>query len=76
MLNTEIAHQIGLARKQVGLWRRRWQQSFDALVTAECSGIQAQLRRVIQEVFWDAPDAGGLAKFTKQLLLIGKRAGC
>ena len=31
-LNVGIANKIGLARKQVGLWRRRWQQSFDALV--------------------------------------------
>ena len=37
-LNTDIANQIGLARKQVGLWRRRWQESLDALVAIECRG--------------------------------------
>ena len=25
--NDEIATQVGLSRKQVGLWRRRWKQS-------------------------------------------------
>ena len=28
LLNVEIAPKVALARKQVGLWRRRWQQSF------------------------------------------------
>ena len=32
MFNRVIANTIALHRKQVGLWRRRWQQSFDALV--------------------------------------------
>ena len=35
-LNVDIANQLGLARKQVGLWRRRWQQSCEALVASEC----------------------------------------
>ena len=35
-LNRDIAVEVGLGRKQVGLWRRRWQQSFDALVAVEC----------------------------------------
>ena len=28
LLNTTIAEDVGLPRKQVGLWRTRWQQSF------------------------------------------------
>ena len=36
MLNVTIADEIGLTRKQVGLWRWRWQQSFEALVAIEC----------------------------------------
>ena len=36
LLNVDIAKKSGLARKQVGLWRRRWQQSFGALVAIEC----------------------------------------
>ena len=30
MLNSDIAQQVDLSRLQVGLWRRRWQRSFDA----------------------------------------------
>ena len=43
MLNVTIADEIGLTRKQVGRWRRRWQQSFDALAAIECWGSQAAL---------------------------------
>src|SRR5665648_129356 len=32
MFNRVIADTVALHRKQVGLWRRRWKQSFDALV--------------------------------------------
>ena len=45
-LNVDIANKIGLARKQVGLWQRRWQQSFEALVAIECRESQAALQRV------------------------------
>ncbi|MDZ7619636.1 MAG: hypothetical protein U1E05_21770 [Patescibacteria group bacterium] len=56
--NAGIEKMAGLARKQVGLWRRRWQQSFDALVAIECRETQAELRRAIEEVLSDAPRSG------------------
>jgi len=34
--NEDIADIVQLNRKQVGLWRRRWKESFDALVSIEC----------------------------------------
>ncbi len=69
LLNTRIGEQVKLGRKQVGLWRRRWQLSFDALVAAECGGTQAQLRRVIEEVLSDAPRAGCSGKFTGEQVI-------
>jgi len=63
-LNVDIADRIGLARKQVGLWRRRWQQSFDALVAIECRESQATLRRAIDDVLSDAPRSGSTGTFT------------
>ena len=63
--SVEIAEQLELGRKQIGLWRRRWQQSFDALVAAECKS-DAQLRRVIEDVLSDAPRSGRRGKFTPQ----------
>ena len=65
-LNISIAGEIGLARKQVGVWRRRWQQSFDALVAIECRESQATLRRVIEDVLSDAPRSGSPGNFTAE----------
>jgi len=64
--NDEIATQVGLSRKQVGLWRRRWKQSFDALVSIECREPHATLRRTIEDVLSDAPRAGAHGKFTAE----------
>ena len=72
--NEEIATQVGLSRKQVGLWRRRWKQSFDALVSTECREPHAVLRRTIGDVLSDAPRAGAHGKLTaEQLTLIFSR---
>jgi hypothetical protein len=66
MLNVTIAQDVGLARKQVGLWRRRWQQSFDALAAIECRETQAELRRAIEDVLSDAPRSGSTGSFSAE----------
>lgn len=66
MCNGGIGGLIGLRRKQVGLWRRRWKQSFEALVAIECRESQAAFRRAIEEVLGDAPRSGSLGKFTAE----------
>jgi transposase len=66
MFNRVIADMVGLHRKQIGLWRRRWKQSFDALVAIECRESQAAFRRVIEEVLGDAPRSGSSGKFTAE----------
>ena len=35
-LNRDIAAEVGLNRRQIGLWRRRWADSFKALIAIEC----------------------------------------
>jgi transposase len=65
-LNVDIANIVGLARKQVGVWRRRWQQSFDAMVAIECRETQAELRRAIEDVLSDAPRSGSPGTFTAE----------
>jgi len=65
-LNITIGKDVGLAAKQVGLWRRRWQQSFDALALIECSETKAELRRSIEEVLGDAPRLGSPGSFTAE----------
>jgi len=64
--NTDIAKEIGLSRKQVGLWRRRWQASFDALVDTQCRESHAALVRLIEDVLSDAPRSGAPPTYTAE----------
>jgi len=65
-LNVVIAPAVPMARKQVGLWRQRWQRSFDALVAIECRESHAVLRRAIEDVLSDAPRSGSPGTFTAE----------
>ena len=49
--NTEISKRVNLGRQQVGLWRRRWRDSLDALLVIEISESAAELERAITSVF-------------------------
>jgi transposase len=65
-LNQQIAMKVDLSRKQVGLWRRRWKKSFNALVSIECRETLARLWRAIEDVLNDAPRSGAHGKFTAE----------
>lgn len=65
-LNQQIAQEVGLGRAQVGLWRRRWQQSVDALVAIECNESKAALHRAVEDVLSDAPRPGSPGTFTAE----------
>lgn len=66
MINVTISKEVGLAQKQVGLWRRRWQASSDALVAIECRETQAEFRRAIESILSDAPRSGSPGSFTAE----------
>ena len=72
LINVNIALKVALARKQVGLWRRRWQQSFDALVAIECRAAQAELRRAVEDILSDAPRSGSTGTFTAEQVTLSK----
>lgn len=61
--NEEIAIEVGLERKQVGLWRRRWQQAWEPLTLLECTQPR-RLREAIRETLRDAPRSGAPGIFT------------
>jgi transposase len=64
--NEEIAAEVGMERHAVGVWRRRWAESFDKLVRIECVDGLPSLRRAIEEVLADAPRSGSPGKFTAE----------
>src|SRR4051794_41795795 len=46
--NEDIAGEIGLGRRQVGRWRRRWATAWADLIELECRESKADLRRAIE----------------------------
>lgn len=65
MLNQEIAAQVGLERKQVGLWRQRWQAAWESLTLLECTEPR-KLREAIRETLRDAHRSGAPGTFTAE----------
>ena len=63
--NEEIAITVGLERKQVGLWRRRWQQAWESLTLLECEDPR-RLREALRETLRDAHRSGAPGKFTAE----------
>ena len=64
--NRDIGAQVGLHPDQVGVWRRRWNESFEALVAIECRESTAALTRAIEQVLSDAPRSGAPGTFTAE----------
>ena len=47
--NPQIAAEVGLSRRQVSLWRRRWADAWDRLIRIECTESHAAFRRAIEQ---------------------------
>jgi transposase len=66
VLNEDIAEGVGLGRRQVGRWRRRWARAWNGLIDLECRETKAHLRRAIEAIFTDSPRPGAPGKFTPE----------
>jgi transposase len=64
--NEEIAARVGLTRRQVGRWRRRWANAWHQLLDIECCESRADLRRAIDATLSDEPRPGAPGKFTPE----------
>ena len=64
--NSDISKEVNLGRQQVGLWRRRWRDSLQALMAIEFYESAAEFERAIFNVFCDAPRTGSRGKFTSE----------
>lgn len=64
--NIEISQMVGLGRKCVGRWRRRWQASFAALLSIQMKESRAALVRMIEDVLRDAHRCGAPWKFSPE----------
>ena len=64
--NQDIAEEVGLGRRQVGRWRRRWAKAWSGLIDLECRETKADLRRAIEALLTDGPRPGAPGKFTAE----------
>lgn len=64
--NEKIAEVVGRGRHCVGLWRRRWKDSYEALLAMQFSETSAAFERSIINVFRDACRSGSPGKFTAE----------
>lgn len=67
--NAAIAQQLGLCGKCVGLWRRRWRESYPALLKMQFSESQAQFQRSIIACLSDAPRCGSPGRFAAEQIV-------
>lgn len=64
--NAEISKAVDLGRQQVGVWRRRWQASYEALLAIQFSESSAAFERAIVDTFRDAPRSGAPGTFSAE----------
>ena len=62
--NIQIASMVGVERHCVGRWRKRWQDSTEALLAIEMNEPRAVLERSIVDVLRDAHRSGACCKFS------------
>ena len=62
-----IGKELGVGRRRVGRWRRRWMQAESELTQAELAGARdSDLRVLIENVLADRPRSGAPARFTAE----------
>src|SRR5262249_16571810 len=74
--NDEIASEVGLSRRQVSSWRRRWAAAWDRLTRIECTQPHAASRRAIEQVLRDEPRSGSPGKFTPEQVVAILAVAC
>lgn len=67
--NQTIGRRLGCSGKMVGIWRRRWRDSFAALLQMQFTENDAAFRRAIIEYLSDAPRSGSPGKFTPEQIV-------
>lgn len=64
--NQMIAFELGLCAETVGLWRRRWRDSWESLLEMQFWESAASFRRAIIACLSDAPRSGRPGTFTAE----------
>jgi transposase len=67
--NQSIGEELGCSAKIVGQWRRRWRESYPALLAMQFTETPAAFGRAIRECLSDAPRRGSPGTFSPEQIL-------
>jgi transposase len=67
--NQTISRRLQICHKTVGIWRRRWRDSFLALLQMQFTENTAAFQRATIECLSDAPRSGSPGKFTPEQIV-------
>ncbi len=67
--NSQIAELVDVQRHCVGRWRRRWQDSFDAILSIEMNESHAALERAMIDTLRDAHRSGSPGRFSAEQIV-------
>lgn len=73
--NSEISACVGLGTRQVGIWRKRWRDSWEKLCLWECQEPR-RLRQAIRDLLSDAPRPGSPGTFTAEQIAEIQAVAC
>jgi len=69
--NQTIGRRLGVCGKTVGIWRRRWRDSFETLLQMQFTESAAAFQRAIAECLSDAPRSGSPGEFSPEPAIPG-----
>ena len=64
--NEEVGEIVGLNQQQASVWRKRWRDDWQRLISIECNEPRSVLKSEIQTLLADKPRKGRASKFTPE----------
>ena len=64
--NEEVGQIVGLNPQQVSVWRKRWRDDWQRLISVECNEPRSVLKKEIEKLLADVPRKGRAPKFSPE----------
>ncbi len=64
--NEEVGEIVGLNPQQASVWRKRWRDDWQRLISIECSEPRSALKNAIESLLADKQRKGRASKFTPE----------
>ena len=64
--NEQVGEVVGLNPQQVSVWRKRWRNEWERLISVECNESRSVLKNEIESLFADQPRKGRGSTFSPE----------